>query len=160
MLQPAAFIDLLAGLIETLPFHKSLSERGLVFAWSSFPQRAKSQLSPLHLAYAATQRILDPNPNTKLAIHVQLLTYLYPLENALPVIGRGLRADLQQRMQDPDRFHPIATAERENNQAYQPPALLPAPAPAPLETLEQRRTRLERIAAQTGVTAFATPQQQ
>lgn len=159
MLQPAAFIDLLAGLIETLPLHKTLSERGLVFAWSTFPEKAKSQLSPFHLAYAATQRILDPNPNTKLAIHVQLLTYLYPLENALPVIGRGLRADLQLRMQNPDRFHSIATVDRENQQAYQPPALPPAVPPAPIETLEQRRSRLERIAAQTGVKPFPLQRQ-
>lgn len=154
MLQPDAFIDLLAGLVETLPFHKSLSERGLVLAWSTFPQQAKSHLSPLHLAYAATQRLLDPSPNTKLAIHIQLLTYLYPLENSLPITGRGLRSDINERMQQPDRFHPIATADLENLQAYKPPALPPAPSPPPAETLEQRRARLERIAAQTGVSTL------
>jgi len=148
MLSAHAFIDLLAGLVESLPHQKTLSERGLGFAWSTFPAQAKQELTPVLLAYACNQRILDPEPRQQLAIHVQLLTYLYPLEAGIPVVERGLRLDLEQRMQRPQSFHPLST-----HLAHQPPALPPLPVVPRRESAAERQQRLIQLAAQTGVAA-------
>lgn len=148
MLSAPAFIDLLAGLVESLPHQKTLSERGLGFAWTTFPARAKQELTPLQLAYACNQRILDPEPRQQLAIHIQLLAYLYPLEAGVPVVDRGLRPDLAERMRQPQSFHPLSTY-----QAHQPPALPPPPAIPRTESAAERQQRLIRLAAQTGVAA-------
>lgn len=150
MLSPPHFIDLLAGLVESLPHQKTLSERGLAFAWSSFPEQAKRQLEPVHLAYACNQRILDPEPRQQLAIHIQLLAYLYPLEAGVPMVDRGLRPDLPLRMERPQVFHPLSIY-----QAHQAPALIPAPPVGVIsrESAAERQQRLARLAAQTGVLA-------
>lgn len=147
MLSATDFINLLAGLVESLPQHKALSERGLSFAWVSFPDAAKRQLTADHLSYAAAQRLLDPDPNQKLAIHIQLLAYLYPLRDGLPATDRPVRHDLADRMRSPHTFHPLCPAP-----AHAAPALPPMPSLPPLwqmEPLEQRRRRLERLAQQT-----------
>lgn len=150
MLAPPEFMALLGGLVESLPHHKTLSERGLAFAWSSFPEQAKRELDPLHLAYACNQRILDPEPQQQLAIHIQLLAYLYPLDAGVPVVDRGLRRDLPQRMERPQTFHPLSIY-----QAHQPPALAAAPPLGAIrrESAAERQQRLVRLAAQTGVLA-------
>lgn len=146
MLNAPDFLSLLAGLIESLPMHKALSERGLAFAWSSLPAAAKQQLNQQHLAFAATQRILDPEPRTHLAIHIQLLAYLYPLSNGVPAVDQGLRLDLDQRMAEPDRFHPLSTPAEHRR------VLLPGePQPLPPESAEQLRCRISRLAKQTGL---------
>lgn len=147
MLTADGFINLLAGLVESLPHHKALSERGLAFAWISFPESAKQQLTTEQLSYAAIQRLLDPDPNQRLAIQIQLLAYLYPLRDGLPATDRPVRHDLLQRMRTPHTFHPLAVV-----QAHNPPALLPPPSLPPLwarESVEQKRHRLEHLARQT-----------
>ena len=147
MLTAADFFNLLAGLVESLPQHKALSERGLAFAWVTFPDAAKQQLSVEQLSYAATQRLLDPEPNQRLALHIQLLTYLYPLRDGLPATDRPVRHDLAARMQSPHTFHPLAVV-----QAHGAPALSPPPTLPPIwtqETIQQKRHRLERLARQT-----------
>lgn len=148
MLTAPDFINLLAGLIESLPQHKTLSERGLSFAWGSLPSRAKQELTPQLLAYAATQRLLDPEPRQQLAIHIQLLAYLYPLHNGMPVVERGLRADLTERLQQPDQFHPLITPEAHRR------VLLPGedePTPLPPESPSELLRRISGLASQTGV---------
>jgi len=147
MLTYDTFINLLSGLVESLPQHKALSELGLAFAWVSLPEPAKNQLTPQHLTYAATQRTLDPDPNQRLAIHVQLLAYLYPLSNGSPAVEQGLRQDLEQRMREPHVFHPLSVST-----AHAAPALPPAhwmPVWSD-ESPEQRRQRLDLLAQQTG----------
>ena len=146
MLTAPDFINCLAGLIESLPHHKALSERGLAFAWSSFPPQAKSDLSPDLLAYAAMQRLIDPEPRQQLAIHIQLLAYLYPLSNGVPAVQQGLRPDLRDRLKQPSLFHPLTT------QPAHLPALPPVePAQLPQESPEQRRRRLTALLHQTAV---------
>lgn len=148
MLAATDFVNLLTGLVESLPQHKALSERGVLFAWASFPEEAKQQLTPGHLAYAATQRVLDPEPRNQVAIHIQLLAYLYPLRNGAPDLARGFRMDLEQRMAAPGRFHPL-TAAAEHQRVLLPGE--PQTPFTPQETAEQLRRRLNRIASQTGV---------
>lgn len=148
MLTAADFINLLSGLIESLPHHKALSERGLAFAWSSLPALAKQQLNSQLLAYAATQRLLDPEPREKLAIHIQLLAYLYPLHNGMPAVEQGIRSDLDERLRQPDRFHPLVTLEAHRR------ILLPGEhesgSPSPESAAELKR-RISALANQTGV---------
>lgn len=148
MLTAPDFINLLSGLIESLPHHKALSERGLAFAWSSLPSQAKQQLNPQLLAYAATQRLLDPEPREKLAIHIQLLAYLYPLHNGMPAVDQGLRSDLEDRLRQPDRFHPLTTIEAHRR------VLLPgepADTSLPAESAAELKRRISALATQTGV---------
>lgn len=147
MLSAPDFIHLLAGLIESLPHHKALSEIGLSFAWSSLPDLAKRQLTPQLIAYAAKQRLLDPEPREKLAIHVQLLVYLYPLHNGMPAVEQGLRPDLDERLRQPDRFHPLTTIEAHRR------VLLPGePEPIPVMSTSELMQHLSQLASQTGVT--------
>lgn len=143
------FINLLAGLVESLPHHKALSERGLAFAWVSLPDAAK-QLTIDHLSYAATQRLLDPDPNQKLAIHIQLLAYIFPLRDGLPATDRPVRHDLAERMRSPHRFHPLSPAPAHAAPALPPfPSVLSSSPSWQEEPLEQRRRRLEHLAQQT-----------
>lgn len=128
-------------MIECLPMQRSISSDGLVFAWLSFPEAAKQELEPIHLAYACTQRILDPAPDLNRAIHIQLLLYLYPVINGIPATDRGLRQDIAERMKSPHQFHPLVKREE-----AQLPALPPAPSGPPVETPQLRRKRLTRLA--------------
>ena len=148
MLTAPDFINLLSGLIESIPYHKALSERGLSFAWSSFPEIARQQLNPRLLAYAARQRLLDPEPREKIAIHIQLLAYLYPLHNGMPVVEQGLRLDLDERLRDPDRFHPLNTIE-----AHRPALVAGEPShdSLPAESSAELKRRISALATQTGV---------
>lgn len=148
MLTAPDFIHLLAGLIESLPHHKALSEIGLSFAWSSLPDQAKQQLNPQLIAYAAKQRLLDPEPREKLAIHVQLLAYLYPLHNGMPAVEHGLRTDLEERLRQPDRFHPLTTLAAHRR------VLLPGEeqhTPLPVESAAELKRRISALAGETGV---------
>lgn len=140
------FTAAITGMVECLPFQKVISENGLIFAWLSFPESAKQQLQPIHLAYACTQRILDPEPDLNRAIHIQLLTYLYPVVNGALDTDRGLRPDMAERLKDPHRFHPLA--KRQEAQLPQLPAATYGP---PKESITQRRNRLEKLAQLTNV---------
>ena len=148
MLKPDEFFDLLAGLAECIPLAKTMSTRGLAFAWTTFPQQAREQLTSAHLAYACMQRALDPSPDQKMAVHIQLLTYLYPIRDGAPCFTAGLRHDLPQRMDDPSTFHPLVI-----NQAHAAPQLPAGPHRPPsfaIETPEQRRKRIRLLASKTG----------
>lgn len=104
------------GLSAVLPFAKQQNDASALLIWASFPAEAKEQLTPAMLVYAATQRLLDPNPPKEVALHVQLLRYVYRLENDQPRLDWGLKTDLPERMANASRFHEAPT----------PPYLLPA----------------------------------
>jgi hypothetical protein len=56
--------------------------------------------------YAAAQRMLDPDPMEELPLPMQLLNYVFRNENGRANVAWGLKADLADRMANPDRFNP------------------------------------------------------
>ena len=102
-----AFIDALTALGELLPMGKSLSPSAVALAWGLLPIQAKEQLDAEHMLYAMQQLQADPQPERDLSVTLQLLRYLFPLENGRPVYDRGLRSDLAKRMASPERFHAL-----------------------------------------------------
>ena len=102
-----AFLEVLAALGELLPMARALSPQAIALAWGLFPLTAKELLTPEHLLFAMQQLQADPDPQRDLSVPLQLLRYLFPLENGRPVYGRGLRPDLDERMRRPERFHPL-----------------------------------------------------
>ena len=123
-----------------LPQQKTLSQDVLSFMWADFPESAKRQMIRTHLAFACGQRLRDPDPDLGRAVHIQLLTYVYPTIDGVSRMENGFRSDLAIRMAAPDRFHCLSTR-------YEP-KLPDLPAPIyglPKETLEQKRARLEAL---------------
>ncbi len=107
----------LSSLVQLLPMQRALEPAAMLLAWDTFPERAKIDLSGEILLYAVQQRFLDTEPPKGLAPHVNLLRYVYPVDRTIrrergeevvsdqPMVDRGLRRDLAQRMAAPDRFH-------------------------------------------------------
>lgn len=108
--------SVLEGLSAVLPFAKPQNPAAALLVWASFPAEAKAQLTPDMLVYAATQRLMDPDPPKETPLHIQLLRYVYRLENGQPNFGWGLKLDLPQRMANASQFH----------EAPQAPYLMPA----------------------------------
>jgi hypothetical protein len=149
----------ITSLMQILPMAKPLSAAALVMAWDTFPDRAKLDLTDEILLYAVQQRVLDPEPPKGMAPHVALLRYAYPVDRTIrrergedvisdqPLVDRGLRKDLAQRMAAPDRFHDPAPARQEQAPPQQPQ--LPAGSsqwhPDHLST-EQRRAHVLGVA--------------
>jgi len=96
----------LEALNAVLPFAKAINEGAWMLLWGTFPQHAKQHVTPAMWAYAAGQRLLDPAPAKELAIHLQLLRYIYRLENGMPNFAWGIKEDIQQRMACPELFNP------------------------------------------------------
>jgi hypothetical protein len=106
-----------SSLLQLLPMQRALDPAALLLAWDTFPERAKIDLTDEILLYAVQQRMLDPEPPKGVAPHVALLRYAYPVDRTIrrergeevvsdyPMLERGLRRDLAQRMAAPDRFH-------------------------------------------------------
>ena len=150
----------ITSLMQILPMAKPLSAAALVMAWDTFPERAKIDLTDEILLYAVQQRVLDPEPPKGVAPHVALLRYAYPVDRTIrrergedvisdqPMVDRGLRKDLAQRMAAPDRFHDPAPARQEQALPRQPQ--LPAGSsqwhPDHLST-EQRRAHVRAVAS-------------
>jgi len=150
----------ITSLMQILPMAKPLSAAALVMAWDTFPERAKIDLTDEILLYAVQQRVLDPEPPKGVAPHVALLRYAYPVDRTIrrergeevtsdqPMVDRGLRKDLAQRMAAPDRFHDPAPARQEQAPPQQPQ--LPAGStqwhPDHLST-EQRRAHVLGVAS-------------
>lgn len=107
------FQAVLSTLAQLLPMQRQLDAAALVMAWDTWPRAAKAQVTAAMLQFAAGQRHMDPAPPRDLALHMALLRYLFPLENDRAMVDRGLRADLENRMQEPDRFHDPAPARQE-----------------------------------------------
>jgi hypothetical protein len=95
----------LTALNGLLPFAKPLGEEAWLLLWLSFPDHAKQHITPAMWTYAAGQRLLDAAPAKEVAIHIQLLRYLYRLENGIPNIEWGLKQDLLARMEQAGIFH-------------------------------------------------------
>ena len=140
MLEPEEFCRALHAMTALLPQQKTLSQEVLVFAWASFPETAKRQMTPTHLAFACDQRLKDPDPDLGRAVHIQLLTYVYPMIDGVSRMDNGFRSDLAIRMAAPDRFHCLTTR-------YEP-KLPDLPAPVymvPSITPEEKRARIEQL---------------
>ena len=152
----------ITSLMQILPMAKPLSAAALVMAWDTFPERAKIDLTDEILLFAVQQRVLDPEPPKGMAPHVALLRYAYPVDRTIrrergedvisdqPMVDRGLRKDLAQRMAASDRFHDPAPARVEH--APPPPQQPQLPAdstqwhPDHLTT-EQRRAHVRAVAS-------------
>lgn len=151
-LNHTAFLNVLQGLSELRPRGKTVSEQGLTLAWLTFPERAKAELTPALLGYAAQQLCLDPEPDLDRPLHIQLLRYVYPLRDGVPQLGRGLRHDIEERRRNPQEFHPL-TQQAEGLLFGAALAALPEAEPALpwlIETRQVRRARLLRLAQQVG----------
>ena len=107
----------LTGLSQVLPMSRQMTAPALVIAWDTTPITAKQQLTPQSLAFAVSQRAMDPSPPKEVPLHLSLLRYVYPLRNDCAEVERGLRVDLAQRMAQPDRFHDPAPAREEHTPA-------------------------------------------
>ena len=106
MLQLEHFISTLNALQEALPRGKRLGEATYALMWATFPAKAKNDLTPEIWMYAAAQRLLDPDPMEDLPLPMQLLNYVFRNENGRANVSWGLKADLPERMANPDRFNP------------------------------------------------------
>jgi len=149
-----------SSLLQLLPMQRALDPAALLLAWDTFPDRAKIDLTDEILLFAVQQRMLDPEPPKDVAPHVALLRYCYPVDRTVrrqrgeevvsdqPIVERGLRRDLAQRMAAPDRFHDPALARQEQAPLRQPQ--LPAGStqwhPDHLTT-EQRRAHVCSVAS-------------
>ena len=149
-----------SSLLQLLPMQRALDPSALLLAWDTFPERAKIDLTDEILLYAVQQRVLDPEPPRGMAPHVALLRYAYPVDRTIrrergedvisdqPMVDRGLRKDLAQRMAAPDHFHDPAPARKEQAPPRQPQ--LPAGStqwhPDHLTT-EQRRAHVRGVAS-------------
>jgi hypothetical protein len=148
-----------SSLLQLLPMQRALDPAALLLAWDTFPERAKIDLTDEILLYAVQQRVLDPEPPKGVAPHVALLRYAYPVDRTIrrergdevvsdyPMLERGLRRDLAQRMAAPDRFHDPSPVRYEQ---APPQPRLPARSsqwhPDQLTT-EQRRAHVRGVAA-------------
>lgn len=142
-----AFLNVLQGLSELRPRGKTVSEQGLTLAWLTFPERAKAELTPALLGYAAQQLCLDPEPDLDRPLHIQLLRYVYPLRDGVPHLASGLRHDIDQRMRNPQEFHPLTRP----SEAMAAAAFAPWPPQSWLtESMVDRRARLLRLAQEVG----------
>lgn len=106
MLQLEQFCMILGALAEALPRGKRMSEATYALLWATFPAKAKEHLTPEIWMYAAAQRMLDPDPMEELPLPMQLLNYVFRNENGRANVAWGLKADLADRMANPDRFNP------------------------------------------------------
>ncbi|GDX73622.1 hypothetical protein LBMAG40_02790 [Cyanobium sp.] len=117
MINIKQFHAAVTSLMQLLPMSKQLTGSALTMAWDTFPERAKIDLTDEILLYAVRQRVLDTEPPKGMAPHIALLRYVYPVDRTIrrergedvisdqPMVQRGLRRDLAQRMATPDRFH-------------------------------------------------------
>ncbi len=160
MINAKQFHAAVTSLMQLLPMSKQLTGSALTMAWDTFPERAKIDLTDEILLFAVQQRVLDPEPPRGMAPHVALLRYAYPVDRTIrrergedvisdqPMVDRGLRKDLAQRMAAPDRFHDPAPARKEQAPPQQPQ--LPAGStqwhPDHLTT-EQRRAHVRAVAS-------------
>jgi hypothetical protein len=102
-----SFSQTLEALNSVLPFAKAINPQAWLLLWGTFPDHAKQHVTPEMWSYAAGQRLMDPAPAKELAIHLQLLRYLYRLENGMPNLQWGLKVNLPYRMASAGTFHQV-----------------------------------------------------
>jgi hypothetical protein len=140
--------DVLESLSSLQRFAKKLTSDDHTFAFLTFPQQARQELSKAHLIFAAQQLLLDPEPVPDMALHMALLRYLYPCQGISPCVGRGLRSDLPQRLAAAGTFTPLQPVPAEHRAFALPPAQAIQPPP---KTRAERIESLLALAAATGV---------
>ena len=141
--------DVLESLSSLQRFAKKLSGDDHKFAFLTFPERAREELTKAHLIFAAQQLLLDPEPMRDMALHLALLRYLYPCQGPSPCVDRGLRSDLSQRLAAAGTFSPLQPMPAEHRPFALPPAKAIQP---PARTRAERIACLVALAAATGVT--------
>lgn len=99
------FTTVLRAISGLLPFGSKLDEAQCLLAWQTIPPQVRDEVSNEMWVYAAGQRKLDPAPLQDLTLDVQLLRYLYRLENGMPNFEWGLKQDLASRMAQPHKFN-------------------------------------------------------
>ena len=105
MISEEDFTGSIACALEMLPMMRQLSTTTLATIYVQLPRNVIQELNPIILQYAIKQRMIDPNPPNSMAFHVQLFRYIYPIENNVPVLSRGLRDNLRERISNPDTFY-------------------------------------------------------
>jgi hypothetical protein len=136
----------LRTLCSLLPYGKNPKDDELKFLWALLPDQITGQITDQMWAYAIQQRLLDPSPDDKLPIQQQVFRHLFRLRDGSPAFEWGLREDLAQRMEHPNRFHSL-TADA----SAQPAPALPEIRPMPIESPQARRARLIALAEAAGV---------
>ena len=117
------FVNTLVGLQQLSRFAKPLGEAGLMLAWASFPEQAKSDLSNAAWTFAAAQYLLDPEPPKELPVHIAMLRYVYRNRDGVAALDWGLKPDLASRMKLPGYFHRPTVSEHERLMVDGKPAL-------------------------------------
>lgn len=156
------FAPAMGFLCEMLPMQRALGDEALAMAWETLPNAAKIHLSQESLAFAVKQRLIDPQPPKEQALHISLLRYLFPVDRTIRrergeelisdrvLIEAGLRPDLAERMQAPDRFHDPAPVRQEQAAAADRVPRLPGggrPWHPSMLTTEQRHAHVRRVEA-------------
>ena len=125
----------ITALQQLMPMGKPLSPPALVLAWDTFPPAAKNQLTSESLDFAVRQRVMDPDPPKEQALHIALLRYVFPIKRTVKrergqdvncdevLLEGGPRADLAQRMANPNRWHETAPASYGQPSASERPRL-------------------------------------
>lgn len=150
MISVEQFTAAIGGLLEVLPMQRRLSEGAILMLWETMQKTARLDLTTGMLGFAVGQRLLDPDPPKELALHLALLRYLYPLEHNRPVVERGLRPDLPERMRQPEVFHDPAPVREEFAAASTRALRLPGGSrpwhPSEM-TAQQRAAHLQQVEA-------------
>lgn len=132
------FAPAMGFLCEMLPMQRALSDEALAMAWETMPNSAKIHLTQESLAFAVKQRLVDPAPPKEQALHIALLRYVFPVERTVRrergedaisdrvLLENGPRADLRERIQEPDRFHDPAPVREDLQPARERAPRLPA----------------------------------
>ena len=105
-MNPTTFTLGMRTVSAVLPYGKKLLDDEIKFIWLMLPEGVKDLVTDQMWGYACSQRLMDPNPDKELALHIQLLRYLYRIRDGQPAFDWGLKADLPQRMAMGGQFHP------------------------------------------------------
>lgn len=105
MLSAQTFSAVLQTATELDPYGKKLSDQTITMAYLTLPEVVKQRVTDEMWVYALKQHRMDPAPDKDLSLDMQLLKHLYRCENGAPCLRWGLKADLAERMSNPDRLH-------------------------------------------------------
>ena len=124
-MKPETFRLGLKAVANVTPYAKKLSDDEIAFLYMTIPSAIKRAVTDEMFVYACSQYRMDPSPNKDLSLDQQLLAYLYRLRDRRPALDWGLKADLDQRMLNGERFHAEAALPPIQQQQL-PPASNPA----------------------------------
>lgn len=95
----------LKAVASVTPYAKKLSDDEIAFLFMTMPTAIKRAVTDEMWAYACSQYRMDPSPSKDLPLDQLLLSYVYRVRDSRPAFDWGLKADLNQRMLNGDRFH-------------------------------------------------------